>query len=140
VSEEGPKNGQRPQPSQSKTVLSTTAWQAVAECQVQDKKASQQFLPPSHLTPEQGIKWLPGLFALCASPNPSFSLLLLSVYHICTVTLAIHSCTYVHTTSIGPTNQCSRKLANWAICIVSHHPPPTNHSLRYCYSLFIIYA
>uniref|UniRef100_A0A4W5RMB7 Reverse transcriptase domain-containing protein n=1 Tax=Hucho hucho TaxID=62062 RepID=A0A4W5RMB7_9TELE len=32
------------------------------------KKASQQFLPPSHKTPEQVIKWLPGLFALCAPP------------------------------------------------------------------------
>ena len=30
------------------------------------QKGSQQFLPPSHKTPEQVIKWLPGLFALCA--------------------------------------------------------------------------
>uniref|UniRef100_A0A8C7GLL8 Reverse transcriptase domain-containing protein n=1 Tax=Oncorhynchus kisutch TaxID=8019 RepID=A0A8C7GLL8_ONCKI len=36
------------------------------------KKASQQFLPPSHKTPEQVTKWLPGLFALCASPQPLF--------------------------------------------------------------------
>uniref|UniRef100_A0A8C7DPJ6 Reverse transcriptase domain-containing protein n=1 Tax=Oncorhynchus kisutch TaxID=8019 RepID=A0A8C7DPJ6_ONCKI len=31
-----------------------------------DKKASRQFLPPSHETPEQVIKWLPGLFPLCS--------------------------------------------------------------------------
>ena len=43
-----------------------------------------------------------------------------------------------HTTSIGPTNQCSRILANQAVCIVSHHPPIP--LLRYYYSLFIIYA
>ena len=36
-----------------------------------------------------------------------------------TRTIYIH----VHTTSIGPTNQCSRTLANRAICIVS--PPPS---------------
>ena len=53
-------------------------------------KRLQQFLPPSHKTPEQVTK----LFALCASPNPSFTLLLLSVYLICIVTLTIHSCTY----------------------------------------------
>ena len=42
--------------------------------------------------------------------------------------------------SIFPTNQCSRTLAYRAICIVSrHHHPPTT-LLRYCYSLFIIYA
>ena len=61
---------QRPQPPQSQTVLSTTAWQAVPECQVQDKKASQQFFSPSHKTPEQVIKWLPGLFALCPTHHP----------------------------------------------------------------------
>ena len=37
------------------------------------------------------------------------------------------STVHVHTTSIGPTSQCSRTLANRAICIVSH-PPPANPS------------
>ena len=45
---------------------------------VQDQKASQELLPPSHKTLEQVIKWLPGLSALCPA-NPSFTLLLLSV-------------------------------------------------------------
>uniref|UniRef100_A0A8C7I238 Reverse transcriptase domain-containing protein n=1 Tax=Oncorhynchus kisutch TaxID=8019 RepID=A0A8C7I238_ONCKI len=31
-----------------------------------------KFLPPSHKTPEQVVKCLPGLFALCDPPNPSF--------------------------------------------------------------------
>jgi hypothetical protein len=116
-----------------------------------DKKYSQQFLPPSHKTSEQVIKWLARLFALCAPPpqplfytaatlclsymhshfnytfmyilpqvanqaicilsrhppptNLSFTLMLLSFYHMCIVKLTI-STYYLHTTSISPTNRC----------------------------------
>jgi hypothetical protein len=35
-------------------------------------QASQQFLPPSHKTPEQVIKWLPGRSALCPAHQPLF--------------------------------------------------------------------
>jgi hypothetical protein len=34
------------------------------------KKLLNSFYPPSHKTPEQVIKWLPGLFALCVPPTP----------------------------------------------------------------------
>jgi hypothetical protein len=61
-----------------------------------------------------------------------------SLFFIYAQSLTIHSCTHVHTTSIRLTNQCSRTLANQAVCIVSHHPPPP--LLLYCYSLFIIHA
>jgi hypothetical protein len=37
--------------------------------------------------------WLTGLSALCPA-TPSFTLLLLSVHHICIVTLTISTCTY----------------------------------------------
>ena len=99
-----------------------------------DKKAFQQFLPQSHKTTEQVIKWLPRLFALSAPPKPLFMLLLLSVYLICIATLTIHSCTY-STTSIGPTNQCTPTLANRAICIVSRHPPKTYNIIKSMYSV-----
>ena len=75
------------------------------QCAKSRTKRLLKFLPPSHKTPEQVIKWLPGLFALCASPNPSFTLLLLSFHHICIVTLTISTCT-CSTTSISLTNWC----------------------------------
>ena len=36
------------------------------------KRASQPFVLSGNKTPEQVTKWLPGLFALCASPQPLF--------------------------------------------------------------------
>ena len=56
------------------------------------KRLLNSFYPPSHKTLEQLIKWLSGLFAL--SPAPIFTLLLLSVYYPCIVTLPLPTCKY----------------------------------------------
>jgi hypothetical protein len=45
-------------------------------------KSLRQFLPRKHKTPEQVIKWLPGIFALSHPPPPSFTLLLLCLSYM----------------------------------------------------------
>ena len=59
---------------------------------------------------------------------PSYKLRQQTLWKLIFVSFSKCLATTVHTTSIGPTNQCSRTLANRAICIVSCHPPPANPS------------
>jgi hypothetical protein len=70
---------------------------------------------------------------IVSRPNPSFTLLLLSVYHLCIVTLTIPACT-VHITSISPNNPST--LVTRTICIVSRHPPPATLCLSFMHSHF----
>ena len=70
--------------------------------------------PPAH--------WLTGAIYIVSrqSTNPSVTLLLISVHHICIVTLTISTCT-VHTTSISLTNLsvCSLATVMSFYCFIS---------------------
>ena len=70
------------------------------------KRLLNSFYPPSHKTPEQVTKWLPGLFALCAPPQPLFytaATLCLSYMH----SHFNYTFMYIHAhTSICLTNRC----------------------------------
>ena len=93
-------------------------------------KRLQQFLPPSHKTPEQVIKWLPGLFALCAPP--AAATLCLSYMH----SHFNYTFMYILPQLGRPTSAPTHWLTGLSALCPTHHHLPTP-LLRHCYSLFI---
>ena len=101
------------------------------------QKGFSTVLPPSHKTPEQVIKWLPGLFALF----PPQTLFLHTAATLCLSNMHSHF-NYTFMYILPQLGQPTSAPAHWltglsALCPTHHLPTPL---LRYCYSLFIIYA